>query len=83
MFGYSKVYTSGLIKKFTSLGYKQYLHKKRLEKAVDLLLNSPLSIAEIIKLCGYENTSYFRKIFKEAYNVNPYEYRQRRVSRND
>lgn len=83
VFGYSKVYTSGLIKKYTSLGYKQYLHKKRLEKAVDLLLNSSLSIAEIIKLCGYENTSYFRKIFKEVYNVNPYEYRKRRVSRND
>lgn len=79
--GYSTAYTSILIKKYTSLSYKDYLHKKRLEKAAGLLSDSMLSIAEIIKMCGYENASYFRKIFKEKYNTNPFDYRKRRMMR--
>lgn len=77
--GYSDIYSGILVKKVTGLTYKEFLHKKRLEKATELLLETELSISEIIKEVGYENESYFRKIFKARYGKNPLQYRKSEV----
>ena len=52
----------------------EYIHSNYTKKQFD--------IGSLAKMCKISE-DYFRKIFKEAYNVNPYEYRKRRVSRND
>lgn len=66
---------SKLIKKNTGHTYKELLQMKRLNKAVDLLKNTKLPVADIIIAVGYDNTSYFHRVFKEKYNYTPKQYR--------
>lgn len=68
---------SKLIKEFTGLNFKELLQEKRLEKAIELLKNSNYSIEYIIEEVGYENASYFYKIFKTKYGISPKEYRNK------
>ena len=77
--GYSPIYTSSLVKKITDETYKKFLQKKRLEVSATLLLQTELSIDEIVKKAGYENASFFRKIFKEKYGMTPLNYRKRKA----
>ena len=77
--GYSPIYTSALVKKITNENYKKFLQQKRLELSETLLLQTDLSIDEIVKNAGYENASLFRRKFKERYGTTPLNYRKRKV----
>ena len=74
--GYSCVYTGKVIKNLFGVTYKELLIEKRLNMANDLLINSDLSISEIIKKVGYENEGYFRKKFTQKFGKKPLEYRK-------
>lgn len=75
--GYSAVYTGVLLKRMTGGTYKSYLQKKRLMCAERLLRESEQAVSEIIHMVGYDNESYFRKIFKQQYGQNPLQYRKK------
>ncbi len=75
--GYSSVYTGSLIKKLTGKSFSKLLQSKRCAIAADMLLNTDMSVHEIINAVGYENESFFRRIFKEKYGKNFLEYRSR------
>lgn len=75
--GYSLVYTGNLIKKVMGQSFSKLLQKKRCSIAADMLLHTDMSIHEIICFVGYENESFFRRIFKEKYGKNPLEFRNR------
>ena len=77
--GYSSVYAGALVKKVTGETYKSFLQKKRLDMSEMLLLQTDLSIDEIIKKTGYENASFFRRKFKEKYSTTPLNYRKVKV----
>jgi AraC-like DNA-binding protein len=67
-----------LVKKFcqeTGMTIKQYLAKRRCEVAADLLTESEISIQEIAAYVGYEDNSYFTRVFKEKMGVSPQKYR--------
>ena len=49
--------------------------------AARLLRRSDLNIQQIIAQVGYENTSYFYRLFHERYGLSPREYRQVRAVR--
>lgn len=55
--------------------FKDLLQEKRLQKAATLLTTTSLAVGDIILSVGYENTSYFFRIFKEKYGVSPTRYR--------
>ncbi|OPJ62720.1 AraC family transcriptional regulator [Clostridium oryzae] len=65
---------SKLIKKHTGMTFKELLQEKRLSKAIELLKISSYSISEIIECVGYENPTYFYKIFEKKYGVTPRKY---------
>ena len=46
-----------------------------------LLRRSDLNIQQIITQVGYENTSYFYRLFHERYGQSPREYRRARSQR--
>ncbi|WP_315110052.1 helix-turn-helix domain-containing protein [Clostridium intestinale] len=69
---------SKLIKKQTKMTFKELLQEKKLSKAVELLKVTEYPVVEVIELVGYENLTYFYKIFKEKYGVTPKEYRDRK-----
>ena len=65
----------------TGRTYKELLQKHRMETAARLLRRSDWNIQQIITHVGYENTSYFYRLFHERYGQSPREYRQSRAAR--
>lgn len=65
-----------IVKKYTGVTFKQLVQETRLNKAVDLLSRTQMAITEIMQNVGYENITYFYKIFKEKYTMTPNEYRK-------
>jgi len=76
--GYTKVYAGELVKKVTNESFSALLQKKRCACAAGLLCETDLSVTDIINRVGYENESFFRKVFKEMYGENPLQYRKKR-----
>ena len=53
----------------------QYVKQYRIEKAAELLLSTSMKIGEIGAECGFSDTSYFTKTFREIKHCTPKEYR--------
>lgn len=66
---------SKMIKKTTGFNFKELLQRKRLSKAVELMCDTDLPISDIIAAVGYENNSYFHRVFKERYHMTPRSFR--------
>jgi AraC-like DNA-binding protein len=60
----------------------QALKKIRMQKAKDFLRYSSYSVEQIGKICGYESSSYFIKVFREDTNCTPLQYRLNRWQQN-
>ncbi len=75
-YGVSLAYVSECVRAGTGRTYKELLQKHRMETAARLLRRSDMNIQQIIALVGYENTSYFYRLFHERYGLSPREYRE-------
>jgi transcriptional regulator GlxA family with amidase domain len=53
-----------------------YIRNKRLKKAADLLRHSSLTVSEISFQIGYEDPSYFSRLFLQKFNILPSDYRK-------
>lgn len=80
-YGVSLAYVSECVRAQTGRTYKELLQKHRMETAARLLRRSDLNIQQIIAQVGYENTSYFYRLFHERYGLSPREYRLVRTRR--
>ncbi|SDW47377.1 helix-turn-helix domain-containing protein [Paenibacillus sp. CF384] len=68
-------YLSKLFKSITRENFTEYVTRKRMEKACELLKASESKINEISELVGYENQRYFSQVFKRFTGQTPSEYR--------
>ena len=68
-------YLSTIFKKITNLSFREYLNKVRIEEAQRLLLNTDYSIIEISTACGFNDQSYFSKVFKRYTGMTPKRFR--------
>lgn len=66
---------SRLLKRLTGRTFKELLMTRRLNQAAFLLTTTAIPVEEIITAVGYDNTSYFHRIFRERYGVTPRAYR--------
>lgn len=73
---------SKIIKSATGSTFKELLQNKRLKQAQFLLSDTRLPVTDIIYRVGYDNTSYFHRIFKEKFNVSPKKYRDNKYMEN-
>lgn len=73
---YSKQYTIKKFNEYLNVTPSQYLNKKKVDKAIELLLSTDLSILDITFECGFNNIEYFDKIFKKMMGLSPLRYRQ-------
>ena len=67
---------SKMIKKNTGFNFKELLQRKRMNKAIELMCETELLISDIIAAVGYENGSYFHRVFREKYHVTPRAFRE-------
>jgi len=64
------------MKALTNIGVNDYINKFRIEKAVDLLTHTDLSITEISEQLGFRYPRYFSSVFKQAKGVLPTTFRK-------
>ncbi len=72
---YDVCWLSREIKRKTGKTYTQIVQDKRLAQAAFLLKNTDRNISDISLAVGYENISYFHRIFYEAFGKSPKQYR--------
>lgn len=70
-------YLSSAVHEATGRTFKELLLEKRLTKAASLLLETRLPVQDVISAVGYENTSYFYRVFRERFGCSPRDYRRR------
>jgi two-component system response regulator YesN len=73
----SKEHVSRLFRKTYNESVTQYILKKKMESAADLIRTSQLSYREIAYQLGFEDISYFYKQFKKIFSCTPGEYKER------
>lgn len=56
-----------------------YLTEYRLEKSIELLNISSLSVTEIALQCGFTGSSYFTEIFRKNIGCTPSQYRKKKI----
>lgn len=72
---YDLYWLSREIKRLTGKNYTELLQEKRLSQAAFLLRTTGINIADISLAVGYENISYFHRLFSKKYGISPREYR--------
>ena len=68
-------YMYRLFKSITGISPQEYLLDFRIRKACDLLKNTDLTITNISRSVGYEDSLYFSRLFKNKKGKTPSEYR--------
>lgn len=82
--GLSKKYICRIFKKYTDRTPIGYINEIRIENACYELTNAEASITDIAYNNGFEDVSYFSKLFKSHKGVSPSEYKKRSLpSRTD
>lgn len=71
-------YLSALFRQKMNVSLLEYITKERITKAKQLLLTTDIPIGEIATRTGFQNISYFSKMFKRLEHLTPNQYRSRR-----
>jgi YesN/AraC family two-component response regulator len=64
-------YLSKVFKIYTNESFKSFLTKIRMEKAIELIMNSELKLYNISEIVGYDDPKYFSKVFKNYFGFSP------------
>ncbi|RQS68208.1 AraC family transcriptional regulator [Burkholderia sp. Bp8963] len=78
----SPAYFCRAFRRSTGLAPHQWLTRRRIDVAQDLLARSALPIAEIAISCGFADQSHFTRVFSRMTGVAPRAWRQVRQPRN-
>ncbi len=72
---YDLYWLSREIKRQTGKTYTELIQAKRLGQAAYLLNTTAMTVLDIAIAVGYDNISYFHRIFQQRYGMTPREYR--------
>jgi len=75
-FGYSTRSLSRLFQNNIHTSFLQYVKLLRIIKAMELLLQTNLSVSEISYKCGYNTLSSFSSVFQKVVHASPAEFRK-------
>ena len=81
LYGFNEKYLGRIFKSETSKTFHEYLNSVRLNKAIEMLVNSEEAVVKISKKCGFNNVTYFNRIFYKIYGKTPLEYRKSKSGR--
>ena len=74
----SRSYISTVFKDEMGVSLTDYIRDVRIEKSKLLLLDNKVRIVDISGLCGFDDQSYFTKVFRSCVGVTPKKYRENR-----
>jgi two-component system, response regulator YesN len=69
-------YFSVLFKEQVDLNFSEYVTRRRIQRAKELVVSTTLPISEIAEEVGYKTSKYFIKIFREIEGMTPSSYRK-------
>lgn len=69
--GVSERYLRKLFTMHLNISPLDYLNQLRVNKAIELLRNTELSVKEVSFMCGYKSPQYFSKVFKLQMGFSP------------
>ncbi len=72
----SKRSCGGLFLKYLYKTPIEYLNDYRLQKSIELMKNTNMTILEIFLSCGFSGASYYDDIFRKNFGKSPTEYRK-------
>lgn len=72
---YDLYWLSKEVKKQTGKTYTELVQTKRLSQAAYLLNTTSMSVMDVAVAVGYDNISYFHRIFMKKYGITPRKYR--------
>lgn len=75
---YTNAYVCTVFKQKYGMTIHDYMNLYRIAKAKELLQNTEDSLASIAERVGYENDSYFSRVFKKSEGISPSDYRRGR-----
>lgn len=75
-YGMSPNYFPSMFKKEMSRSAVNYITELRINQARELLYHSELSVVDISKKVGYEDSQYFFRVFKKYLGMTPLQYRE-------
>ena len=73
----SPTYLSRIFKEETGSTVTEYTTSVRIDRSKELLRTKALSIADIAQMVGFEDQSYFSRIFKKTAGISPMAYREK------
>lgn len=76
---FSKTYLSRIFKEETGENISMYINKIRIEKAKLLLSDKGTSLVDVANMVGFEDQSYFTKVFKAITGIPPKKYKETRT----
>ena len=76
----TKSYLCRFFKKETGETIINYTNRVRINNSKLLLADTKVPLAEVALLCGFEDQSYFTKVFRGLVGVTPRKYRENRVT---
>lgn len=71
----SSSYLSKILREDLNSSFTEYTNMVRVEKSKELLQKN-MRVMDIAAACGFEDQSYFTKVFKKATGMNPCRYRE-------
>jgi len=77
-FHLSRPYLSRIFKAYTNTTIVQALQQVRLERAGELLVKTQMSVQAISEAVGYNDATFFIRVFKRTYHTTPLQYRKQR-----
>lgn len=75
----SKSHLSRILRREMGCTFTEYVNRLRVERSKLSLISGRMSLAEIAVSVGFEDQSYFTRIFKKVTGVTPGKYREQRL----
>ena len=77
LFHYNPRYLGRLFKQEMGMGFREFINRRRVEVAQKRLRTTARSVIEIAGEVGFENVTYFNRVFKERYKHTPKQVRNK------
>ncbi len=73
--GFSRYTLSRMFRQHTGVTFTQYLSKRRVDMALELLSGTRLPVTQVALQCGFNSIATFNRVFREIKGCTPTQYR--------